>query len=57
MKKKLRELIEKLEKSASEHEHIHKHGSPMTSMPEDSAMGDVAAEQRRIIGKLREILG
>ncbi len=56
MRNKILKLIQELEKAANENEHIHKHGSPMTSMSEDSALGMLAVEQRRIINKLRKAL-
>lgn len=56
MREKIEQLIEELNKAASDGEKIAKRGSPVTSMYEDHAIGEVAKEQRRISARLTEIL-
>ncbi len=51
----LGEFIAGLEDAAKSNEKISQKGSPMTSMAEDSCLGEIAEEQRRIAAKLKLI--
>lgn len=46
-------VIDEMEAEASELESIAKHGSPVTSMSEDHAMGESAKALRKYIEKLK----
>jgi hypothetical protein len=56
LRHELENLADRLERRAGENEHQYKHGSPVSSMSEDMAAGDVAREQRSIARDIRALL-
>lgn len=56
MKSKIEQLVKELKKQRDSNRKIAMRGSPMTSMSEENAIGEVAEEQDRIIQQLEKIL-